>query len=140
MTSPRLSLALLLLFALASGVQAFVPVSYQQQTSSRATFLGMLSPALPPAVTETVTIASTSTAATMASPLQQGVDSYMSRSSSMQVALEERKVPTKDEIEAKKRNFNVVFWGTCNSTSTLCYGQSAYISLMSSRFVPLCNQ
>jgi formylmethanofuran dehydrogenase subunit B len=124
MMSPRLSLALLLLCALAAGVQAFVPVSYQQQTSSRATFLGMLSPALPPAVTETVTIASTSTstAATMASPLQQGVDSYMSRSSSMQVALEERKAPTKDEIEAKKRNFNVVFWGTCNLMSTLCYG------------------
>ena len=32
-------------------------------------------------------------------------------SSSFSVSLEERKPPTKEEIEAKKRNFNFWFWG-----------------------------
>ena len=30
----------------------------------------------------------------------------------MQVALQERKPPTKEEIAAKQRNFNIIFWGT----------------------------
>lgn len=46
----------------------------------------------------------------ISSPLQQGVTSYVT-SSSTTVSLQERKIPTKEEIEAKKRNFNVIFWG-----------------------------
>jgi len=45
------------------------------------------------------------------SVLERGVQSYVvEKSSTLNVALQERKIPTKEEIEAKKRNFNVIFW------------------------------
>ena len=72
-------------------------------------------PPTPPAIVQTVT--TTQDMFTAVSPIQQGVESYLSRggsSSSMHVALVERKIPTKEEIEAKKRNFNVIFWGRLN--------------------------
>mmetsp|Transcript_12432 Transcript_12432/g.34503 ORF Transcript_12432/g.34503 Transcript_12432/m.34503 type:complete len:133 (-) Transcript_12432:366-764(-) len=48
--------------------------------------------------------------------LQGGIDSYSQQlnaqeSSTLTVALKERKIPTKEEIAAKKRNFNLIFWG-----------------------------
>ena len=50
------------------------------------------------------------------SPMQQGVQNY---ASTMNVALQERKPITAEEIAAKKRNFNVIFWvrPTCVSSS-----------------------
>jgi hypothetical protein len=53
-------------------------------------------------------------------PIDAGVRCYLGTSSmdtttspltSLTVSLEERKPPTAEEIAAKKRNFNVVFWG-----------------------------
>lgn len=54
------------------------------------------------------------------SPLQLGVVGYMSSSvdsppsvlklNSMTVALQERKIPTSEEIAAKKNTFNLIFW------------------------------
>ena len=67
-------------------------------------------PPAAPAAMETLT--TTRDAVTMtASPLQQGVESYLGRSSSLQLSLKERKPPTKEEIAAKQRNFNLIFWG-----------------------------
>lgn len=48
---------------------------------------------------------------TTTSPLTQGVHNYWHESSSLNVALQERKIPTAEEIAAKKRNFNLLFWG-----------------------------
>ena len=39
------------------------------------------------------------------------IDSSSSSSSTMMVSLQERKIPTKEEIDQKKFNFNVIFWG-----------------------------
>jgi len=64
---------------------------------------------LPPAILTPVS--SSTTLHTDASLLQQGVQSYVSSSSTMTVALKERKIPTKEEVAAKKRNFNLIFWG-----------------------------
>jgi hypothetical protein len=61
-------------------------------------------------------------------PLQQGVRHYYygatssssssasssflaDRSSTMTVALKDRVIPTQEEIDAKKFNFNLIFWG-----------------------------
>jgi hypothetical protein len=42
------------------------------------------------------------------SPLQRGIESY---TGSLTVSLQERKIPTQEEIATKKRNFNLWFWG-----------------------------
>jgi hypothetical protein len=48
------------------------------------------------------------------SPLQQGVRDYKISSaftdSTVNVALQDRYIPTKEEIDAKKMNFNMIFW------------------------------
>jgi hypothetical protein len=54
-------------------------------------------------------------------PLTSGIRSYLEgtnpitmdagSSSSLTVALQERKIPTKEEIDQKKLTFNVIFWG-----------------------------
>mmetsp|Transcript_24340 Transcript_24340/g.27739 ORF Transcript_24340/g.27739 Transcript_24340/m.27739 type:complete len:127 (-) Transcript_24340:306-686(-) len=43
--------------------------------------------------------------------LMQGAKSYLVDSSSQLVSLQERKIPTKEEVESKKRNFAFWFWG-----------------------------
>ena len=51
-------------------------------------------------------------AAAVRSPLQEGVQNYLTSSSSSQLlSLQERHVPTAEEIAAKKLNFNILFWG-----------------------------
>jgi hypothetical protein len=44
------------------------------------------------------------------SPLNQGISSFTA-ASSQALSLEERRPPTKEEIEEKKRTFNLWFWG-----------------------------
>ena len=48
--------------------------------------------------------------AVSSSPLQEGVQRYLSSSSQL-VCLKERHIPTPEEIAAKKLNFNILFWG-----------------------------
>ena len=51
-------------------------------------------------------------AAAVRSPLQEGVQNYLTSSSSSQLlSLQERHVPTAEEIAAKKLNVNILFWG-----------------------------
>lgn len=45
------------------------------------------------------------------SPMMKGAKDHLSGSSSQLLSLQERRPPTKEEIEAKKRNFNLLFWG-----------------------------
>jgi hypothetical protein len=97
------------LIAFLATVHGFVPVSRSPVVTSS---LQMMVPQAPPPALETFSVAQNNNpASSTVSPLQQGVESYLSRSTSVQVALQERKIPTKEEIEAKKRNFNVIFWG-----------------------------
>ena len=55
-------------------------------------------------------------------PISSGIRTYMnevnvlsspssSTSSSIMMSLQERKIPTKEEIDQKKLTFNVIFWG-----------------------------
>lgn len=44
------------------------------------------------------------------SPLAEGIQKFNAGSTQM-LSLQERRPPTKEEIEAKKRNFNMWFWG-----------------------------
>ena len=65
----------------------------------------------------------TTTAVTSAQhfqPISSGIRTYMneanvlsssSSSSSIMMSLQERKIPTKEEIDQKKLTFNVIFWG-----------------------------
>jgi hypothetical protein len=43
--------------------------------------------------------------------LDTGIRSYLQQPSSLTVSLQERKIPTKEEIDQKKLTFNVIFWG-----------------------------
>lgn len=101
-----------LILALIVSVQSFAPAG--RPVSTTQTTLNLLVPVpqqAPPPTVETFSVAQAGSE-TKASPvLNQGIDNYLSRCSSVQVALQERKIPTKEEIEAKKRNFNVIFWG-----------------------------
>jgi hypothetical protein len=42
------------------------------------------------------------------SPLSQGILNHMT---STTVALQERKIPTAEEVQQKKNTFNLIFWG-----------------------------
>jgi hypothetical protein len=44
------------------------------------------------------------------SPLNQGISAFIA-GPTQTLSLEERRPPTKEEIEEKKRNFNLWFWG-----------------------------
>lgn len=53
---------------------------------------------------------------TSSQDLQQGVNRFLMEepklsSSTVTLSLQERKIPTPEEIAAKKRNFNLWFWG-----------------------------
>lgn len=97
------------LFALLATVHGFLPA---HKVSPMASSLHMLPQAPPPSLESYSVTQNYNPVSSATSPMQQGVENYLSRSSSMQVALQERKAPTKEEIEAKKRNFNLIFWGT----------------------------
>merc|ERR1719343_1408742 len=101
-----------------SSCSAFSVVNSSQRRSSS---LAMMTPAdVAPPATETIFVADTMSSMNSklsASALNNGIQSYISQqptsseSSTLTVALKERKIPTKEEIAAKKRNFNFWFWG-----------------------------
>jgi hypothetical protein len=43
--------------------------------------------------------------------LDNGIRSYLKEQPSIVVSLQERKIPTKEEIDQKKLTFNLIFWG-----------------------------
>jgi hypothetical protein len=91
------------LLCLAVATMGFVPAA----TRRKHGYLSMALMTPPPPVSHVVM--DTSTITSPQSPLTQGIDKFMG--SSHLVALQERKVPTAEEVAAKKRNFNLWFWG-----------------------------
>lgn len=83
----------------------FVPAATRRKHGS---FLSMALSTPPPPVHHVVM--DTSAIASLQSPLTHGIDKFMGSRSHL-VALQERKIPTAEEIAAKKRNFNLWFWG-----------------------------
>lgn len=57
------------------------------------------------------TTPSTSSLSDVASPVTMGVNNFLESSSSNMVAIQEYRKPTPEELAAKKRNFNLWFWG-----------------------------
>jgi hypothetical protein len=66
-----------------------------------------LPPPLPAPMTERVSTTMFISQNSIPSPLQQGIDHFISQSPSVLVAAK----PTAEEIAAKRLNFNIVFWG-----------------------------
>lgn len=88
---------------------AFAPAANRRHAASSLS-MALMSPP-PPPVSHAI-MDTTATVTTSSNPLSQGIDSFMKDSPSSQlVALQERKIPTKEELAAKKRNFNLWLWG-----------------------------
>ena len=105
---------LYLIANLGSLATAFAPLQTASRPLTSITSLEMLPQAPPQTIEHCVTIDSMRLTFMIAhsNALEHGVASYIATDTSSQVvALQERKIPTKEEIEAKKRNFNVIFWG-----------------------------
>jgi hypothetical protein len=66
-----------------------------------------LPPPLPVPMTERVSTTIAISQSSIPSPLQHGIDNFISQSPSVLVAAK----PTAEEIAAKRLNFNIVFWG-----------------------------
>jgi hypothetical protein len=100
----------LILYCLAmASTMAFVPVANCRPATTSLS-AALMSP--PPPPTSNIVMDTASITTSSSSALTQGVDSYMKDGPSSQlVALQERKIPTKEEIAAKKRNFNLWLWG-----------------------------
>ena len=100
----------LVLFCLAmASTMAFMPAANRRPATTSLSAV-LMTPPPPPASNVVMDTASITT--TSSSALTQGVDSYMKDGPSSQlVALQERKIPTKEELAAKKRNFNLWLWG-----------------------------
>ena len=69
-----------------------------------------------PAVDVAVAAQQQSQMVTTSPELKQGIERFMLEepsltSTTVTVSLQERKPPTAEEIAAKKRNFNLIFWG-----------------------------
>jgi hypothetical protein len=135
--SVLLASALLLWTALSMSLVASFTASPQSHHRKRTTKLALVPVPLPAMATTaaasplTVTLSAVSLLqvpsahlqqlSRTASPLQDGVTSYMNTeeslsaclsSSSLQLSvLKDRVIPTAEEIAAKKFNFNVIFWG-----------------------------
>mmetsp|Transcript_727 Transcript_727/g.943 ORF Transcript_727/g.943 Transcript_727/m.943 type:complete len:147 (-) Transcript_727:366-806(-) len=123
----KLSFLLVSLFSCYMSIaSAFVlmPNSHRAMSSSSSSSSSVLNlavgPQLPAEAATTVAFSQSSAAVPSLSPLQQGAVSFAqeqqhqqlaARSTTLNVALEERKIPTPEEVEAKKRNFNIIFWG-----------------------------
>lgn len=101
----RAALSFLLLSL--SLCEAFLSPSVRHQRTVTSIFV-MLPSA--PSVQVAAPIQTTTPAAAQ-SALSHGIDGYLQQQSSANLALVERKIPTAEEIAAKKRNFNVIFWG-----------------------------
>ena len=111
----------LFLFSLFCGDMAFAfmtPSASQQRASSRL-HLAVGPVATPPAMEPMVPLEQTALSQQLQQPtttncntnlLHQGAHSWLTEST-LNVALQERKIPTAEEIAAKKRNFNIIFWG-----------------------------
>jgi hypothetical protein len=126
-TMKSVCIVLLIALSVSSLVSAFVPSSpHNRHNNNRMNTLSMMVSMvdLPPVVVAEVVALPASqlffTTAGSSTVVESGIRSYLSstnaadtvQSSTLTVSLKERPPPpTKEEIEAKQRNFNVLFWG-----------------------------
>ena len=120
---------------LISRANAFAPIlrrEARRHVSSSVQIAAAMMMDVPPAVVVMMPLPATAVSSspqvttvltTSSTPLQDGVQSYMmmsrnnmkhdaaATSNSLMVSLQERKVPTAEEIAQKKLNFNLIFWG-----------------------------
>lgn len=110
----RICFCFAILAATAQSFAGAFVVHDKRPTRSALRMAVDMPPAVIPIVTSTI---ATSGGISTTSSISDGINRYLDtsdsalRSSSTAVSLKERKVPTADEVAAKKRNFNVVFWG-----------------------------
>lgn len=122
--SIRLLYTLLWVAVSASLVASFTlsPQSDQKRSTTKLALFPMPMPVATTAAESPVVDTAVTLSRTTASPLQDGVTKYItmstssesflsSPSSSLQLSLKDRVIPTAEEIAAKKFNFNVIFWG-----------------------------
>uniref|UniRef100_A0A6U0QN48 Uncharacterized protein n=1 Tax=Eucampia antarctica TaxID=49252 RepID=A0A6U0QN48_9STRA len=97
-----------LLLALVSLSSAFV---VNNNVSRRvSTGISMAIDQAPPTTTY-LSSPSLARSSDVTSPMNMGVHKYLDSSSSNMLSLKEVKKPTAEEVAAKKRNFNIIFWG-----------------------------
>ena len=97
---------------------AFAPHQQHQSRSNTALSLAVMPP-MPPSVVHVSQQQPLIVVPSSSQPLQQGIQSYLQvreelpsmSSASLTLSLQDRKIPTAEEIAAKKRNFNFWFWG-----------------------------
>ena len=66
---------------------------------------------VPPPVQQLSQIRQVPSTSQYSSPLTLGIQEFNTGSSTQLLSLQERRPPTPEEIEEKKRNFNLLFWG-----------------------------
>jgi hypothetical protein len=101
-TSMFSGFVLLLLVQVCSG---FAPIAPQRR-SATARFMIMSPPPSVPILMDQKVMATTTIPS---HALKEGLESFLSSSTTL--SLEERHIPTAEEIAAKKLNFNLWFWG-----------------------------
>ena len=98
----------LVLAVMARFSSGFVPVV---QTNHRSMHVQTSAFLVPPPVQHLYQIPSTTTISQHSSPLTMGIAEFNAGSSTQVLSLQERRVPTAEEVAEKKRNFNFWFWG-----------------------------
>jgi hypothetical protein len=107
---PRFTLSLLVALSVLLSAAAFAPI--QQNARKQSALSALILPAIEVNVAAVQQNAPQST-----SGLQDGVQKYLSttspvESSTLSLSLKDRPPPpTAEELDAKKRNFNLFFWG-----------------------------
>jgi len=116
----QLSLLWLTLW-LHDNVQAFAPHPMSQRRSKSRLDAAFQTPPPPPPSSIAVTNLDTTIVST--SPLESGIANFVGSqnqnawsSSSVSLSVQEYRKPTPEELAAKKRNFNLWFWGGTDET------------------------
>jgi hypothetical protein len=117
-------IVLLVALSVSSLVSAFVPSSpHNRHYNNRLNVLSMMVSMvdMPPAVAAPVEVVlqASPSSSSGGSAVESGIRAYLSinaadtvKSSTLTLSLKDRPPPpSKEEIEAKQRNFNVLFWG-----------------------------
>ena len=104
------AVSLIVVLATVVSVTGFVvPTTKALQSTKLQMLVADQAPPMQP-VTTTISGSKSNTYVQQQSPLNSGVSNFLDSSSTM-VSVQEYRKPTAEEIAAKKRNFNLWFWG-----------------------------
>mmetsp|Transcript_1666 Transcript_1666/g.2458 ORF Transcript_1666/g.2458 Transcript_1666/m.2458 type:complete len:129 (-) Transcript_1666:155-541(-) len=96
---------------LIAGTKFTMGFAPHKTVSSSSSSLKMAYISSPPPVHHVTVLSTVDQVSQSQSPMMKGVKDHLSLTSSQLLSLEERRPPTQEEIAAKKRNFNLFFWG-----------------------------